>query len=158
MSVYGVDEDGPMVQMHLDNSVLPMSWDVAMRMGARLRVEVRNALEYVSEDRMLDVTANGNEGSIRDAIRVHDQIFEHQYKVETEGPLVVLLVNNNVRLRMPVETAANLSVWLCTSGEKVRAIYAPDMLLRFSVAQLRDGNVHDLIVERRRDATAAFKS
>lgn len=155
-AAYSVTEDGPVVKLQVGNSVLPMTWDVAIRIGQKLRVHVRDAQEYIGLARTIN-KAEPNEGSKpRKAIREHDVLIEGRYKVFAEGPDTILQVGDNARLTMTPEVALNISGWLCTSAEKVRAEFFSDMHMRSHVAVLTDGTAKEREKQSRRDATATF--
>lgn len=154
---YGVTEDGPTVKLQVGNAVLPMTWDVAIRMAARLRVATRDAREYIGASRTLDAPALDLAEAARRRQAVHEArtLHEGAYSVRAEGPDVVLQVGN-AALRMAPGPALNVSRWLNASGRRVHDAYAPDVVLRFHVARLTDGNAEDMKRQARRDATARY--
>ncbi len=152
---YGVTEDGPVIKLQVGNSAMPMTWDVAIRMGARLRVAVRNAREYIGRSRVLEQNEHEVQTVKRKAIRESRIIGEGEYSVYDDGPDAVIQVGS-AKLTMTPDVGQNISEWLTASGKRVQAIYAPDMRLQFHVAQLKDGNAEDMKHMRRRDGTAAF--
>lgn len=152
---YGVTEEGSLVKLQIGNSVLPMTWDVALRMGARLRVAVRAAQEYIGQSRELgEVTDESVIQHLRKVVRESYILAEGQYRVFDNGPDVVLRVGNAC-LTMAPDVGRNISTWLTNSARNVQAVYASDMVLNFHVAQLTDANVEDRKRELRRDATVA---
>jgi len=153
---YGVSEDGPLVKLQIGNSVLPMTWDVAYRLGARMRVAVRGAQEYRKQDRNLRPANEENDPkALAKVIREATVLAEGNYRVFSDQSDVVFEVGN-VKLTMVPEVARNISVWLVASGQKVKMQYAKDMELRFEVAQLTDGTAEDKKAQSRRDATSIF--
>lgn len=158
-SSYGVDEKDSVVQLHIGKATLPMTWDVAMRMAARMRVAVRGAQEFIGKSRELETPQHEQQASGRRVTAVHqmDILAEGEYKVYTDGPDVVLEAGGGV-LRMEPEVGRNISIWLATSGTKVKEKYAPDLELRFHVAQLTDANLTEMARQGRQDGTAAFST
>ena len=157
--LYGVYDEGPLVKLQVGNSILPMTWDVAIRMGACLRVEVRNAQEFRGQERTIEAATGTNEGGdTRKAIREHDVLVEGFYKVTHQDAdvLIVLTGGSGAVLTLTPEVARNISRWLHVSGKKVQEKYFPDMALRFHKAQLRDGVAAEKAAQSRRDATIAL--
>ena len=154
-STYGVYSEGPIVKLQVGNSILPMTWDVAVRMGARVRVHLRSAKNYRGASRELPQLSEAGGGNLRRAIREVSVIGERQYKVFAEGPDVIIEVGNS-RLTMTPEVARNVSLWLTKEGWKVRDEYHPDLELRFSIAHLTDAVAEAKLKQSRRDPTAAL--
>lgn len=154
---YGVDSEGPEVRLHVGNAHLPMTWDVAIRLAARLRVAIRDAQEYQGASRALAEPNPGDMSVGKRVVNVHKADYGEamHHKVGTIGPHVVIWLKNG-KLEMPPEIARNISQWLNQEGRKVQGEFAPRLSMSFHVAKLTDGNAKELEVERRRDGTATF--
>jgi len=144
------------VKLQIGNSVLPMPWDVAIRMGTRIRVYQRDAQEYIGMARTLtDPDHESGATGPRKAVREAGVILEGDYEVFADGPDTVMKVNN-AELTMTPEVARNISTWLIDTGKEVRDTYFGDMRMQLTVANLTDGVEQRRVAQSRRDATAAF--
>ena len=131
-----------------------MTWDVARRMGARIRVALLDAHEYIGMARALSKASPLGETKTRKAVRAADLVQERGYSVYSDGPDTILEVGN-FKLRMSPEVARDISAWLCETGYNVQLEYAPDMIFTFHVAHLSDAGAKELEQQGRRDATVA---
>ena len=153
---YSVFEEGTLVKLQMGNSVLPFTWDAAIRISSRIRVYQRDAQEYMGMARTLDeADPDKIERTKKHVVREAPVVMEGDYKVYADGPDTVLEVGNG-KLTMTPEVARNISTWLRDSGGRIQEKYFPDMTLKFSVANLTDKTEHDRIMQGRRDATAVF--
>ena len=152
---YGVDEYGPLVRLHVKGACLPMSWDTALRIAAKLRVATRNALEYRRMPRVLgEVDPEDRRTQI--TIRDLDFLQEGDYQVRAHRQDVLLIVRG-ATLTMTPEVSRNISLWLVNSGQSVKGKYGNGLSLQYHVANLTDANATELEDEKRRDGTSAFK-
>lgn len=158
-TTYGVYDDGPLVKFQVGNSVQPMTWDVALRAAAKIRVHLRDAREFIGQERFL---GNPDRDIPADRIRVdttvareHPVLIEGDYRIFADGPEVVWQIRDE-RLGMAPDDGRNISSWLFVSGTKVQAAYFPDMELRVFVAHLTDGVAAERMRQARRDSTAVF--
>ncbi len=158
-TTYGVYDDGPLVKFQIGNSVQPMTWDVALRAAAKIRVHLRDAREFIGQERFL---GNPNREVEPDRVRVdttvareHPILIEGQYRIYADGPEVIWKIRDE-RLGMAPDDGRNISSWLFVSGTKVQAEYFPDMTLRVFVAHLTDGVAAERMAQARRDSTARF--
>lgn len=157
-TTYGVYDDGPLVKFQVGNSVQPMTWDVALRAAAKIRVYLRDAREYIGQGRLLG-DPDPDPGKARvdlSVIREHPVLIEGDYSVYHEGPSVVWKIRDE-RLGMPPDDARNISSWLALSGVKVNENYFPDMTLRVYCANLTDGVAAERMRQARRDSTATYR-
>lgn len=158
-SRYAVYEDGPLVKLQVGNNTLPMTWDVALRIAAKIRVYQRDAQEYIGMARTLAASDDDPTKSLpkSQAVREAPVLVEGMYKVLADGPDTVLKVGTNATLTMTPEVARNISAWLQESGKRIQEQWFPDMTLRISVANLTDKTEQDRQKEKRRDGTATFR-
>jgi hypothetical protein len=155
-TAYGVFEEGVFVKLQVGNSVLPMNWDTALRIAAKLRVYLRDAQEYVGKARTLDEPdAERSSATARKVVRESAMIVEQGYKVYADGPDVILDVKGSCLTMTPVE-ARNIALWLLQSGTRVKDRFFPDMAIRINVANLTDKTATDRERDLRRDGTATF--
>ena len=153
---YCVFEDGPLVKLQVGNSVLPFTWDAAIRISSRLCVYQRDAQEYIGMARTLAEPDPEQIKRIkRTVMREAPVVMEGGYEVYVDGPDTVLEVKNG-KLVMEPPMARNVSDWLRASGDRVHEQYFPDMTLQFHVANLSDGNAQEMAAQSRRDATAHY--
>lgn len=157
-ATYGVFDDGPLVKFQVGNSVQPMTWDVALRAAAKIRVYLRDAREYVGQERILgDPHPDPERAKVNlTVIREHPVLIEGDYSIYPEGPHVIWKIRER-RCAMPPDDGRNISKWLVTSGLKVQQKYFPDMAIRITVANLTDGVAAERMRQARRDSTAAYR-
>ena len=154
---YGVFADGARIMLQAGNSALPMPWDIAIHIGAKLRVYLRDAQEYMGQSRQL--TEPDAEKTFTDTLRTvtreSKMLVRGDYEVYAEGPDVVLEAWGG-KLTMTPKVARDISGWLTDAGWKIRDLYYPDMLYRPAIANLTDLVAHERQVQTRRDATSTF--
>jgi len=148
-----------------------MTWDVAIRIGGKIRVFQRNAQEFIGMTRLLDQpNPDAINTAVRTAVRESALLYEGNYDVYDDGPDTILEIGKGIKKRGPKrkpikgnavltmapQEARNISQWLTDLGWRIRDEFFPDMNLRPSVANLTDKNEQDRIAQRRRDSTAVF--
>ena len=153
---YGVTREGRRAVLQVGNSALPMTWDVAIRMGARIRVATRNAQEYIGMSRIVKAGEGEAPKRMRAVIREHDTLLEGEYEVYSEGPDIIVEVGN-AKLTMGIDVSMNISSWLTNTGREINDLFFPDMHMKFHVAQLTDATVEEVKKQSRRDATGVYQ-